>query len=96
MSINWGALLGWSAVRGSCDWSIVLPLYASSVFWTLIYDTIYACQAWPSLITTTIHTSVVQDRIDDRAIGVKSTALYFEDRVKTWLTGEICLVHFLG
>uniref|UniRef100_A0A8C7GQT9 Coenzyme Q2 4-hydroxybenzoate polyprenyltransferase n=1 Tax=Oncorhynchus kisutch TaxID=8019 RepID=A0A8C7GQT9_ONCKI len=37
-------LLGWSAVFGSCDWSVCLPLYFSGVVWTSIYDTIYAHQ----------------------------------------------------
>lgn len=43
-TFNWGALLGWSAVQGSCDWSICLPLYLSGICWTLFYDTIYAHQ----------------------------------------------------
>ncbi|CAN1812301.1 4-hydroxybenzoate polyprenyltransferase, mitochondrial [Linum perenne] len=38
------ALLGWSAIRGSLDPAIVVPLYMSGVFWTLVYDTIYAHQ----------------------------------------------------
>ncbi|EPS66242.1 hypothetical protein M569_08535, partial [Genlisea aurea] len=44
LTFNWGALLGWAAVRGSLDPSVVLPLYISGVFWTLVYDTIYAHQ----------------------------------------------------
>jgi len=32
--------LGWAAVKGNLDPSIVLPLYASGVCWTLVYDTI--------------------------------------------------------
>ena len=44
LTINWGALLGYSAVKGYCDWSVCLPLYASCVLWTIIYDTIYAYQ----------------------------------------------------
>ena len=44
LTFNWGALLGWAAVQGSCDWVAVLPLYASGVCWTLVYDTIYAHQ----------------------------------------------------
>lgn len=44
LTFNWGALLGWSAVKGSLDPAIVVPLYASGVFWTLVYDTIYAHQ----------------------------------------------------
>lgn len=35
---------GWAAVHGSLDWSVVGPLYASGVAWTLVYDTIYAHQ----------------------------------------------------
>lgn len=44
LTFNWGSLLGWSAIKGSCDWSVCLPLYFSGIMWTLIYDTIYAHQ----------------------------------------------------
>ncbi|XP_024130301.1 4-hydroxybenzoate polyprenyltransferase, mitochondrial [Oryzias melastigma] len=71
LTFNWGALLGWAAVRGSCDWSVCLPLYFSGVMWTLIYDTIYAHQ----------------DKEDDVKVGVKSTALRFQDQTKLWLSG---------
>ncbi|XP_055967118.1 4-hydroxybenzoate polyprenyltransferase, mitochondrial [Sorex fumeus] len=71
LTFNWGALLGWSAVKGSCDPSICLPLYFSGIMWTLIYDTIYAHQ----------------DRRDDALIGLKSTALLFRDHTKLWLGG---------
>nr|XP_023657019.1 4-hydroxybenzoate polyprenyltransferase, mitochondrial [Paramormyrops kingsleyae]XP_023657028.1 4-hydroxybenzoate polyprenyltransferase, mitochondrial [Paramormyrops kingsleyae]XP_023657036.1 4-hydroxybenzoate polyprenyltransferase, mitochondrial [Paramormyrops kingsleyae] len=71
LTFNWGALLGWSAVTGSCDWSVCLPLYFSGVMWTLIYDTIYAHQ----------------DKADDVLVGVKSTALRFQQRTKPWLSG---------
>jgi len=43
-TFNWGALLGWAAVRGSVDWPVCLPLYLSGVCWTILYDTIYAHQ----------------------------------------------------
>ncbi|XP_045847756.1 4-hydroxybenzoate polyprenyltransferase, mitochondrial isoform X2 [Meles meles] len=46
LTFNWGALLGWSAVKGSCDPSVCLPLYFSGIMWTLIYDTIYAHQIY--------------------------------------------------
>ncbi|XP_060763057.1 4-hydroxybenzoate polyprenyltransferase, mitochondrial isoform X2 [Neoarius graeffei] len=69
-TFNWGALLGWSAVLGSCDWSVCLPLYFSGVTWTLIYDTIYAHQ----------------DKEDDVKLGVKSTALRFLENTKPWLS----------
>uniref|UniRef100_A0A8C5P9W9 4-hydroxybenzoate polyprenyltransferase, mitochondrial n=1 Tax=Leptobrachium leishanense TaxID=445787 RepID=A0A8C5P9W9_9ANUR len=71
LTFNWGALLGWAAVKGSCDWSVCLPLYVSGVMWTLIYDTIYAHQ----------------DKKDDVIVGVKSTALRFNDQTKRWLSG---------
>ncbi|GJZ35611.1 polyprenyltransferase 1 [Tanacetum coccineum] len=71
LTFNWGALLGWSAVRGSLDPAVVLPLYLSGVFWTLFYDTIYAHQ----------------DKEDDKLVGVKSTALRFGDSTKNWVSG---------
>jgi len=43
LTFNWGALLGWAAVR----WELGLApliLYAGGLFWTLGYDTIYAHQ----------------------------------------------------
>jgi len=70
LTFNWGTLLGWSAVRGSCDWSVCLPLYVAGISWTLIYDTIYAHQ----------------DKVDDVKVGVKSTALLFGENTKAWLT----------
>ncbi|EPQ02168.1 4-hydroxybenzoate polyprenyltransferase, mitochondrial [Myotis brandtii] len=70
-TFNWGALLGWSAVKGSCDPFVCLPLYFSGIMWTLIYDTIYAHQ----------------DKRDDALIGVKSTALRFRENTKQWLSG---------
>ena len=43
-TFNWGAIVGWAAVHGECYWPAVAPLYASGIFWTLAYDTIYAHQ----------------------------------------------------
>ncbi|XP_036021392.1 4-hydroxybenzoate polyprenyltransferase, mitochondrial isoform X1 [Mus musculus] len=71
LTFNWGALLGWSAVKGSCDPAVCLPLYFSGVMWTLIYDTIYAHQ----------------DKKDDALIGLKSTALLFQENTRQWLSG---------
>ncbi len=42
-TFNWGALLGWTAVRGVLD-APAIVLYIAGVFWTLGYDTIYAHQ----------------------------------------------------
>ncbi|CAK4642338.1 hypothetical protein LEN26_004972 [Aphanomyces euteiches] len=66
LTFNYGALVGWAAVHGSCDWSVVLPLYGAGVSWTLVYDTLYAHQ----------------DKKDDARIGVKSTALLFGENTK--------------
>ncbi len=57
LTFNWGVLLGFAAAQGSLGWPALL-LYASGVFWTLGYDTIYA----------------VQDLEDDALAGVKSSA----------------------
>ena len=43
LAFNWGALVGWSAVKGSIGWPAVL-LYIGCVLWTIGYDTIYAHQ----------------------------------------------------
>ncbi|OQR95912.1 para-hydroxybenzoate-polyprenyltransferase [Thraustotheca clavata] len=66
LTFNYGALVGWAAVHGSCDWSVVLPLYGAGISWTLVYDTLYAHQ----------------DKNDDKRIGVKSTALLFGENTK--------------
>lgn len=71
LTFNWGALLGWAAIKEGLDLSVVLPLYCSGVCWTLVYDTIYAHQ----------------DKEDDQKVGVKSTALRFGGSTKLWITG---------
>ncbi len=71
LTFNWGALLGWAAVQGGCEWGVVLPLYLAGVNWTLVYDTIYAHQ----------------DKVDDVKAGIKSTALRFGEQTKPWLSG---------
>ncbi len=43
LAFNWGALLGWAALRGELSWPPLL-LYLAGIFWTLGYDTIYAHQ----------------------------------------------------
>eukprot|EP00978_Attheya_sp_CCMP212_P014582 scaffold37257_cov54-Attheya_sp.AAC.5 len=42
MTFNWGALMGWAATHGSLmdGLSIIGPLYASGITWTLVYDTL--------------------------------------------------------
>ena len=43
LAFNWGALVGWTAVKGTLDWPAVV-LYLGCVLWTIGYDTIYAHQ----------------------------------------------------
>lgn len=43
LAFNWGALVGWAAVKGSLNWPAA-ALYAGCVLWTIGYDTIYAHQ----------------------------------------------------
>lgn len=70
-----GLTFKWGALVG---WSAVtgslapatVALYAGSVLWTIGYDTIYAHQ----------------DKDDDLAVGLKSTALRFGNATPRWLT----------
>lgn len=43
LTFNWGALLGWAAMRGELN-TPAFVLYAAGIAWTLGYDTIYAHQ----------------------------------------------------
>jgi len=43
LAFNWGALVGWAAIKGSIGLP-ALALYVGCVFWTVGYDTIYAHQ----------------------------------------------------
>ncbi len=43
LAFNWGALMGWAAIKGSLSVAPLL-LYAGAVLWTIGYDTIYAHQ----------------------------------------------------
>lgn len=70
LTFNWGALLGWAAVHGACNWGAVLPLYCGGVCWTIVYDTVYAHQ----------------DTVDDAKLGMGSTALLFGDHSQAALS----------
>jgi len=65
LTFNWAVLVAYVAKTGELGLPLFL-LYAGLVFWTIGYDTVYACQ----------------DTEDDALIGVKSTARLFGDRVK--------------
>ncbi len=71
-----GLIFNFGALMGwaAMTGRIALPailLYVAGIFWTLGYDTIYAHQ----------------DRDDDRAAGIKSTALKFGVHSKRWVSG---------
>lgn len=72
LAFNWGALLGFPAM-GVWDWSVMIPLFASSWFWTMTYDTVYAHQ----------------DKKFDVDAGIKSTALAWGNNTKKVFTGLI-------
>ena len=66
LTFNWAVLVAYSAKTLTLNLSVIL-FYLALVFWTLGYDTIYACQ----------------DLEDDIKVGIKSTARKFGKRVKT-------------
>ncbi len=71
---TWGAPVGWVAVRGAqSDWrlDVLAALYAGSICWCIGYDTIYA----------------LQDREDDAAIGIGSSALSLGRHVRAGVGG---------
>jgi len=84
LAFNWGAFLGWSAVAGTTDWTVCLPLYAGGICWTLVYDSIYAHQ----------------DKVDDVNAGIRSTALLFGTHSRPILGGlsvsSLSLVSYAG
>ncbi|XP_072947086.1 4-hydroxybenzoate polyprenyltransferase, mitochondrial [Epargyreus clarus] len=83
-TFNWGALLGYSAMQGSLDPYVCVPLYIGALAWTVVYDTIYAHQ----------------DKEDDARIGMKSTALTFGAHTKPALAlslaGSVCALGAAG
>jgi 4-hydroxybenzoate polyprenyltransferase len=93
LAFNWGALLGWPALLGGdlMAWNVILPLYISGIFWTLAYDTIYAHQV------SILFTLLIQDKLDDVQVGIKSTALRFGNNTKPILTAfTLAQVSLLG
>jgi len=69
LTFNWGIIMAWAALNNNISHEII-ALYASAIFWTLGYDTIYG----------------VQDVVDDEIIGVKSTAIKFKKNIKLFVT----------
>ena len=69
LTFNWGIIMAYAALNNNISVEIVL-LYASAIFWTLGYDTIYG----------------TQDIVDDEIIGIKSTSIKFRNNIKLFLS----------
>ena len=69
ITFNWGIIMAWTSMINSISLE-VFTLYASAIFWTLGYDTIYGAQ----------------DMSDDEIIGLKSTAIKFKNNIKLFIT----------
>ena len=65
LTFNWAVLVAYAAKTGTLNPPLLI-LYTGLIFWTVGYDTIYACQ----------------DIEDDMKIGVKSTARRFGRQIK--------------
>ena len=65
LTFNWAVLVAYAVKTGEISLPVLI-LYIGLMFWTVGYDTIYACQ----------------DMEDDAMVGIKSTALRFGGRVK--------------
>ncbi|HAQ35157.1 MAG: 4-hydroxybenzoate octaprenyltransferase [Maricaulis sp.] len=68
LTFNWGVLVAYATMTGRID-AAAIALYLSGLFWTLGYDTIYACQ----------------DMEDDALVGVRSTARALQTHLRRWL-----------
>jgi len=73
-TFNWGIIMAWTSMINSISLE-VFTLYASAIFWTLGYDTIYGAQ----------------DMSDDEIIGLKSTAIKFKNNIKLFITTSYIL-----
>jgi 4-hydroxybenzoate polyprenyltransferase len=60
LAFGWGGVMAWAAVRNELELS-TWGLFAATVSWAVVYDTIYA----------------IQDKEDDLRIGVNSSAILF-------------------
>ena len=74
ITFNWGIIMAWASMINSISLE-VFTLYASAIFWTLGYDTIYGAQ----------------DMSDDEIIGLKSTAIKFKNNIKLFITTSYIL-----
>jgi len=66
LAMNWSFPVAWISITGEANSAIIPVFFFGTICWTIVYDTMYACQ----------------DRQDDIKAGVKSTAVLFGDFVK--------------
>jgi len=83
-AMNFGFVSAWIAATGTVDYPILTVAMASCWCWTMLYDTIYACQ----------------DKKDDVNMGVRSTAILFGTWIRPLLIliglGFISLLTYAG
>ena len=77
MTFNWAVLVAYTAKTGTVSTPLFI-LYAGLIFWTVGYDTIYACQ----------------DIEDDAMVGIKSTARKFGSKLKLGISIAFALTIF--
>ncbi|KDQ56521.1 hypothetical protein JAAARDRAFT_294251 [Jaapia argillacea MUCL 33604] len=68
-AMNFGLVISWTQLTGYVDYRLMGTLMAGAWCWTMLYDTIYACQDLP----------------DDIKTGVKSTAILFGSWIRPLL-----------
>ncbi|KAI0337401.1 4-hydroxybenzoate polyprenyl transferase [Trametopsis cervina] len=73
LAMNWGYIVAWYALTDNASEKAhtICTFFFGTVCWTIVYDTIYACQ----------------DREDDVLAGIKSTAVLFGAYVRPILIG---------
>lgn len=88
LAFNWGALLGWAAVRGELGWP-ALMLYLGGIAWTLGYDTIYAHQDKEDDALIGVRSSALRLGGNTRpALAVFYTIAIVGFTAAGWLAGE--------
>ncbi|KAG2006912.1 4-hydroxybenzoate polyprenyl transferase [Coprinopsis cinerea AmutBmut pab1-1] len=70
-SMNFGFVTAWIATTGSVEVELLAAAMAGCWCWTMLYDTVYACQ----------------DIKDDVKMGVRSTAILFGSWIRPLLVG---------
>ncbi|EJD49781.1 4-hydroxybenzoate polyprenyl transferase [Auricularia subglabra TFB-10046 SS5] len=70
LAMNFGLPVAWAAYTGEVNVPLMSSMLLGAWCWTMVYDTIYACQ----------------DMKDDKAAGVKSTALVLGDYIRPAMT----------